>query len=354
MAQEFSMPISSQKAYCIGFSLLLITIPTSIWSADPNKAQSWGEWMKDQKNLALSAAAFIPTIHWNDYFGQGPCTFHSMLEPFDPQKKEPYIIFNADDSISAIYDANEVLLNLGNMPRSENHFKQLRKMYGLPEDALIGMHTLNRFFERKYVWLKTSIEKDGNVRQYKYSTIDFTPPSQIDLIRAVYNIDARHREKEDVVLVHCKAGKGRSGTVVIAYYIHVYHGAQKMYVDGTPYTKQLSNAQVIDALIKYGQLKRPLVKINDNQKPALFTFYAELQKSGDLKTLYAQNQQEIHQRELALNRGQQKHARGPSNTIISNNHNLLPVTAESPLAQTGEDSLQKMIEEFEKREPKDS
>jgi hypothetical protein len=42
---------------------------------------------------------------------------------------------------------------------------------------------LNRKFERRYVWLKDSAQKDGHVKRYYYDTTDCTAPSQIDIVR---------------------------------------------------------------------------------------------------------------------------------------------------------------------------
>lgn len=253
----------------------------------------WGNW-------AYSVVTFIPTLHGNDYFGQGPGTFNPMLEPFDPQKAGPCIIFDADDEIIALYDNKKAQLYLGNFPRSAEHFKKIRQHANLSDDALIGLHTLNRKFEQKYVWLKTSIQTDGHVKQYQYPTTDFTAPTQVDLIRAAFNLYNRDTAEEKAVLVHCKAGKGRSGTVIIAYYIHTYHTGTKQYADGTPYTKQLENSEIIEKLIRYGQKKRPLIKINANQKPALTAFFTNLQKAGHLQTLYIQNQKAIIEREAQI------------------------------------------------------
>jgi rhodanese/phosphatase family protein len=290
--------------------ILNITILFSIamYAADPHKPTrdtvhtdpdqksmltEWGQW-------AYSVVSFIPTIHGNDYFGQGPCSFHRMLEPYDPTRQKPRIVLNDDDEIISIYDGKKAPLFLGNIPRSSDHFKKLRKECGLEENALIGLHTLNRKFERKYVWLKDSAQNDGHVKRYYYDTTDCTAPSQIDIIRCVFDLTNRDEHGELVVLLHCKAGKGRSGTVMIAYYIPLWSIAEKVYANGTPYTKTFSNSQIIDAFISYGQKNRTVLKINSNQRPSLDTFLTSIQAAGNIQTLYTQNIEAISKRETEL------------------------------------------------------
>jgi hypothetical protein len=281
----------------IGWSMLVSH--NSLQTADTNKASKKSS-LKEWVNWGYSAVTFIPTLHANDYIGQGPETFHSMLEPFNPANTAPSITFGPDDEITGIYDGKQAPLYQSNIPRSPDHFKHLREHANLPADAQIGLHTLNHSFEQKYVWLKTSIQNDGYVTQYKYPTTDFTAPSLIDLIRAAFNIYNRDTANEGAVLVHCKAGKGRSGTVTITYYICIYQMGTKQYADGKPFTKTLTNTEIIEKLIRYGQKKREYIKINDNQKPALTTFFADLQKAGHIQTIYIQNQPAIIERETQL------------------------------------------------------
>lgn len=53
-----------------------------------------------------------------------------------------------------------------------------------------------------------------------YPTWDFTPPTQKHITDGLFVID-RERLNKSSVYVHCKAGKGRSATVVACYVMKV-------------------------------------------------------------------------------------------------------------------------------------
>jgi atypical dual specificity phosphatase len=54
------------------------------------------------------------------------------------------------------------------------------------------------------------------IEQLHLPTIDFTPPRFADIERGVAFIDA-HAAKGEAVYVHCKAGRGRSATLVLCW-----------------------------------------------------------------------------------------------------------------------------------------
>lgn len=58
----------------------------------------------------------------------------------------------------------------------------------------------------------------AKIEQLCIPTVDFTPPRLEDVERAVSFI-ARHAERGESVYVHCKAGRGRSATVVLCWLI---------------------------------------------------------------------------------------------------------------------------------------
>jgi len=60
--------------------------------------------------------------------------------------------------------------------------------------------------------------RSHGVHQLHLPTIDFTPPSLKDVQRGVEYI-GEHAKKGNVVYVHCKAGRGRSATLVLCWLI---------------------------------------------------------------------------------------------------------------------------------------
>ena len=64
--------------------------------------------------------------------------------------------------------------------------------------------------------------RDAGIEQLYLPTIDFTPPRLEDIQRGVEFID-RHIAAGRKVYVHCKAGRGRSATIVMCYLIRLGH-----------------------------------------------------------------------------------------------------------------------------------
>ncbi len=248
------------------------------------------DWMK-------SLFSFNITLAYNNYFGQGLCNFHNILAPYKTYTT-PRIVIGPCKNIILIADGKMAPLYLGNIPQSPDHFIDLRQAAGFYDNnALIALHTLNRDFEQWLVSLNKSITKDDNIIQYHYSTTDFTAPSRIDLIRGIYNLKERDNRGEKIAYVHCKAGKGRSATLIVAYLLYVYVIADKVNPNGSPYTgKDLTPDELIDAMICYLKTQRYLVNINKNQRSALVELYAELIKYGSFDAVYAHYQERIKKR----------------------------------------------------------
>jgi len=59
----------------------------------------------------------------------------------------------------------------------------------------------------------------AGIEQLRIPTLDFTPPQLEDVERAVAFI-AAHAQRGETVYVHCKAGRGRSATVVLCWLLH--------------------------------------------------------------------------------------------------------------------------------------
>ena len=101
----------------------------------------------------------------------------------------------------------------------------------MDEEVLIGALPMHRHVARLKAEgigavINTCAEYAGPVRKYADAgivqlhlpTVDFTPPSLDDLCRGVEFIQ-QHRAAGRKVYVHCKAGRGRSATLVMCYLI---------------------------------------------------------------------------------------------------------------------------------------
>ena len=58
----------------------------------------------------------------------------------------------------------------------------------------------------------------AGIVQLRIPTVDFTPPSLADILRALAFM-REHIARGETVLVHCKAGRGRSATVALCWLI---------------------------------------------------------------------------------------------------------------------------------------
>ncbi len=126
---------------------------------------------------------FIPTLLWNLFLGR----LLKIRRWWDELDGEPII--------------------LGALPFS-------RDVTHLLEVGVTGV--INMCIE--YPGPKTTYEKYG-VQQLWLPTVDFTPPRLEDIHRAIDFID-KHVASGGKVYVHCKAGRGRSATVVLCWLMH--------------------------------------------------------------------------------------------------------------------------------------
>jgi atypical dual specificity phosphatase len=90
--------------------------------------------------------------------------------------------------------------------------------------------------------------KELGISQLRIPTIDFTPPTLQDIERAVEFMN-RHIAAGNTVYVHCKAGRGRSATVVICWLIQNKQisadSAQRWVRKFRPQVNDLANRPVI-------------------------------------------------------------------------------------------------------------
>lgn len=273
-----------KKAVCTGLIALYATICINAADSNYKKAYCW----------AKSLTTFHISLGYN-YVTQGPCSFNNILAPH--AYDVPTVLVGPENSILCLHDGKEAPIYLSNIPQSQDHFAQLRRAANLNPDSRIALHTLNRGFEQKFVWLGTLVANDQHITQYQYSTTDFTTPSLIDLIRGVYNLDMRDENKEEVACVHCKAGKGRSATLVIAYGLYVYHIAIKMTPEGEIVDAAKDPQTVVKSMINYVKTQRSVIDINAPSQDMLTLFYTELTKAGNLDQLRAQYKEAINARD---------------------------------------------------------
>ncbi len=232
--------------------------------------------------VALPFSGFV-----NEYRFGAAFNYHTIARdrPGDHTQKIKgiYIERDADGNIIALNDGKRVPIVLGSIPRSTDNIKELRKKYNLSEDALIFIFTLNRKFERDFTGLSDIVKKATNNTLLKYPTTDFSAPTLIDLLRIVRDLKNRDDQQEELVLVHCKSGRGRSSTGVAAYLLCVLHDAG---------IKTDHNQ-----IEQYLKSQRPQVSLNDSHKKALTELQLKLKKAGSFDTLYKHYEKAIQKRD---------------------------------------------------------
>ena len=123
---------------------------------------------------------FIPTLLWNVFLGR----LLKVRHWWDALTEEPIL--------------------LGALPFS-------RDVPHLQAEGVTGV--INMCIE--YPGPKIAYEKAG-IEQLWLPTVDFTPPTMSDIQQAI-NFIERHEKGGGKVYVHCKAGRGRSATVVLCW-----------------------------------------------------------------------------------------------------------------------------------------
>ena len=126
---------------------------------------------------------FIPTLLWNVFLGR----LLKVRNWWDALTDEPII--------------------LGALPFSQD-------VPHLRAEGVTGV--INMCIE--YPGPKIAYEKIG-IEQLWLPTVDFTPPT-IEDIRQAINFIERHQRDGGKVYVHCKAGRGRSATVVLCWMMY--------------------------------------------------------------------------------------------------------------------------------------
>jgi len=275
--------------------IALLFCASNLHPQDQKKAELY---KKQITEIALKAVRTRAVFHMSRYASRllygNAFTFHQIagdaVTKKDNALKSNGIFIKKDNSgaIIAINDGKQTPLALGSIPSTIQDMNRLTSELCNHVDAhkAIEILTLNEDWEIKTSGLAQLVQNHNNIVQLKYPTPDLSSPSLIDVIRAVYALETRDTRNAQVCLVHCKAGRGRSATVIAAYLTHIIHQANQT---ATP-------EQIIAYLVKC----RSLVHLSTQQRELLELFIKQLQEAGTLQNLYEKNREAINARELML------------------------------------------------------
>jgi len=194
------------------------------------------------------------------------------------------IVCSASGTILMINDGKQTPLLLGSIPHKQEHIAQLHKtLWSAPNpQAPILLVTLTEQWECDISGLTDLLQQNKQLVQCHYPTRDRTPPTFVDLLCAVQDVETRDARAQTICLVHCKYGRGRSALVVAAYLAHV------LYSSGyEPVPKHIE---------AYLAARRPGVFLQDNQRDALAYFCVALQKASSFEALCALYKGEMEER----------------------------------------------------------
>jgi len=225
----------------------------------PIQAAGW--W--DPYYTLKSMVSFKPTVWWNNYCYGTKKNFDEIIG--SGNKTE--VVINNDGVITSITDNKQSPVLLGRIPQSQADIDTIRD--GLSQEEKVGIYTFNKYFERwlsDFEGLKQSKINKDSVIWHRYDTIDYTSPSNVDLIRIVRDLDSRDKRGEKRAYVHCKAGRGRSAAGVIAYFLLLAKKDEKI-------------ADVsVGSLEAYLQTKRPQVALSSDARVELEQLRMKLSK----------------------------------------------------------------------------
>lgn len=147
----------------------------------------------------------------------------------------------------------EPKLILGALPlQDKNHLEQLVQTEGVK--AIV---TMNQPVELLPNFLSTPVSpaewEDAQVAQCFGSTGDFSPPTLVTIERCVEFIHEQVDVQQHTTYVHCKAGRGRSTVVVIAFLIQ-------------------HRTMTLEEAFKFVKAKRPHVSLHPKQRQILHEF----------------------------------------------------------------------------------
>lgn len=190
----------------------------------------------------------------------------------------------SNGKIVSFNDGKKTPLFLGNIPQQQSHIHILVATALLIANTnQVEIFSLNIKAERDALGLSKLLVNNQNLALFKYPTVDLAAPSLIDLIRAIRDLENRDSRQKGLVLVHCKAGAGRSPLVIAAYLIHIAHKAR---INVEP-------DQILDYLLS----RRAQVNLNVQQKDAIRAFQGALLAAGSFENLISNNKNLVERRD---------------------------------------------------------
>ncbi|XP_076438554.1 phosphatidylglycerophosphatase and protein-tyrosine phosphatase 1-like, partial [Babylonia areolata] len=99
------------------------------------------------------------------------------------------------------------------------------------EENVKAVVSLTQDFETRDLTPSEQEWREMGVEQLQVSTVDFTGTPSQDKIRLAVDFIMKHRERNQSVYVHCKAGRTRSVTVVACYLIQAHGWTPEEAVD---------------------------------------------------------------------------------------------------------------------------
>lgn len=271
---------------------------------------------KSKAIIMRTHAGFYISRYYNKIMYGSDFTFDQMAgDPIDQNTSKAgnnniFIKFDKSGKIiQAINDGKKTPLALGSIPDNQNHIDELIMKFNNNSNQIesAAIFTLNEDWECNAAGLSKLVKNNKKLPQFNYTTKDFDAPLLVDLIRSVRDLENRDNYNKKVCLVHCKAGRGRSATVVGAYIAHVIQKAGQF---ATP--KQIE---------EYLVARRPQVKLTSRQNKVLREFNDELKKEGSFEALCYKHTDAVEKRDKEIEKLKNESANSNSSLVTrSFNH----------------------------------